>query len=113
MTSYPNQNRTGDEKMNFTNTESKIKYIIDPDWWMEKAVILSLCNKMNFTKTNCVNKTLSGQGILPSFDFEFWKVYDKQVQLREQLRAQVTKKTYDQIFPIAITIRTEHIYEFH
>lgn len=99
--------------MNFTNTESKIKYIIDPDWWMEKAVILSLCNKMNFTKTNCVNKTLSGQGILPSFDFEFWKVYDKQVQLREQLRAQVTKKTYDQIFPIAITIRTEHMYEFY
>lgn len=68
---------------------------------------------MKFTKTKCVNKTLSGQGILPSFDFEFWKVYDKQVQLREQLRAQVTKKTYDQIFPIAITIRTEHIYEFH
>ena len=28
--------------MNFTNTESKIKYIIDPNWWIERAVILSL-----------------------------------------------------------------------
>jgi hypothetical protein len=71
---------------------------------------------MNFTKTNGVNKTLSGRGILPSFDFEFWKVNDNtllQVQVHEQLKAQVTKKTYDQIYPIAITIQIEHTYQFY
>ena len=34
--------------MNFTNTESKIKYIIDPNWWIERAVILSLCKYMTY-----------------------------------------------------------------
>ena len=34
--------------MNFTDTQSNIKYIINPHWWMERAVILSLCKYMTF-----------------------------------------------------------------
>jgi hypothetical protein len=34
--------------MNFTNTQSKKKYIVNPDWWMERAVILSLCSYLTY-----------------------------------------------------------------
>jgi hypothetical protein len=34
--------------MNFTDTQSNIKYIINPNWWMERAVILSLWKYVTF-----------------------------------------------------------------
>ena len=36
--------------MKFTDTQSNIKYIINPNWWMERAVILSLCKLMPFAQ---------------------------------------------------------------